>query len=49
MVEDQTTLAGVTHSAWLMVTVVVTRTRIVLMVQILQKSQQKTLSQYEHQ
>ena len=49
MVEDQTTRAGVTHSALLMVTVVVTRTRIVLMVKILQKSQQKTLSQYEPQ
>lgn len=51
VVEDQTTRAGVTHSALLMVTVVVTRTRIVLMVKILQKSQQKTLSLplYEHQ
>ena len=49
MVEDQTTLAGVTHSAWLMVTVVVTRTRIVLMIKIPQKSLHKTLPQYEHQ
>jgi len=49
VVEDQTTRAGVTHSAWLMVTVVVTRTRIVLMIKIPQKSLHKTLPQYEHQ
>ena len=51
MVEDQTSRAGVIQSAWLMVTVVVTRRHIVLMVNNLQKSLHKTLdqSQYEHQ
>ena len=51
MVEDQTSRAGVTQSAWLMVTVVVTRRHTVLMVKTLQKSLHKTLaqSQYEHQ
>jgi len=49
VVEDQITPAGVTHSAWLMVTVVVTRRHTVLMVKILQKSLHKTLPQYEHQ
>ena len=49
VVEDQTTRAGVTHSAWLMVTVVVTRRHTVLMVKIRLKSLHKTLPQYEHQ